>query len=68
MVYDYKKGKKTPLRPFMVDAFQETWRLQEEAKKKNSDRVRDLLNQVERLEKDSWDKPDAKEDLGSAGQ
>lgn len=68
VVYDYKKGKKAPLKPFMVEAFQETWRLQEEAKKKNSDRVRRLLDQVRRLEQGSWDRPDAKEDLGSAGQ
>ncbi|GAB7337396.1 hypothetical protein MBLNU457_g2741t1 [Dothideomycetes sp. NU457] len=35
VVYDYRKGKKTPLAPFMADAFKETWRLQEEAKRRN---------------------------------
>lgn len=66
VVYDYKRGKKTPLRPFMVDAFRQTWQLQEEAKKQNSDRVRSLLDRVQALEKDTWDNPDAVEDLGSA--
>jgi len=68
VVYDYKAGKKTPLRPFMLDAFRETWKLQEEAKKRNSDRVRGLLDSVRQLEQDSWDREDAIEDLGSAKQ
>ena len=66
VVYDYKKGKKTPLRPFMLNAFRDTWRLQEEAKKANSDRVNSLLDRVRALEKESWDRSDAVEDLGSA--
>ena len=68
VVYDYKQGQKAPLRPFMVDAFRETWRLQEEAKKANSAKVKSLLDKVRQLEKDSWDRADAKEDLGSASQ
>ncbi|KAJ9647066.1 hypothetical protein H2199_002052 [Coniosporium tulheliwenetii] len=44
VVYDYKRGKKTPLRPFMVEQFKETFRLQEEAKRKNGDRVKYLLD------------------------
>lgn len=67
VVYDYQKGTKTPLRPFMVDAFRETFRLQEEAEAKNTERALDLLRQVESLEKESWDRKDAKEDFGSAG-
>lgn len=66
VVYDYRAGKKTPLRKFMVSAFQETFRLQEEARARNTERVLDLLRQVEALEKESWDRVDAKEDLGSA--
>lgn len=68
VVYNYKEGKKSPLAPFMVDSFQETWRLQEEAKRTCGDRVRGLLDRVRELEKDSWDRADAKEDLGSASQ
>lgn len=66
VVYDYKRAKKTPLEPFMVDTFRETWRLQQEAKQRYSDRVRELLERVKQLEQQSWDRPDAKEDLGSA--
>lgn len=66
VVYNYKKAKKTPLRPFMVERFQETFQLQEQAKKRNGERVRGLLERVRLLEKSSWDRADAKEDLGSA--
>ena len=66
VIYDYRKGKKTALQPFMVDVFRETWRLQEEAKRANSERVVQILKRVRALEKDSWDRADAVEDLGSA--
>lgn len=66
VVYDYRQGKKTPLRPFMVDKFRETYELQLQAKKENGDRIRGLLDRVRSLEKSSWDRPDAKEDHGSA--
>lgn len=67
VVYDYRKGKKSPLPPFMVDLFQETFRLQEATKKTNSDKVKELIDRVVQLEKSSWDRPDAKEDFGSGG-
>lgn len=67
VVYDYRKGIKTPLRPFMAEVFTQTFRLQEEARAKYTGRVSDLLRQVESLEKESWDRKDAKEDFGSAG-
>lgn len=66
VLYDYRKGKKTPIRPFMLDVLQETWRLQEEAKRENSRRVVDLLDRVRRLELESWDRADAVEDMGSS--
>ncbi|KAF2773811.1 hypothetical protein EJ03DRAFT_340691 [Teratosphaeria nubilosa] len=67
VVYDYQVGKKTSLKPFMLDVFKETWRLQQEARAVNSQRVSQLLDRVRQLEKDSWDRADAVEDLGSAG-
>ncbi|KAH9824524.1 Thioesterase-like superfamily [Teratosphaeria destructans] len=67
VVYDYQIGKKTPLKPFMLDVFKETWRLQQEAKAVNSQRVSRLLDRVRQLETDSWDRADAVEDLGGAG-
>jgi hypothetical protein len=66
VVYDYKQGKKIPLRPFMADAFKDTWRLQEESKKRNSDRVTSILDRLRSIEKQTWDRPNAVEDLGSA--
>lgn len=52
----------------MIDKFQKTFQLQEQAKKVNSGRVRQLLKRVRELEKSSWDRPDAVEDFGSAGK
>ena len=40
VVYDYRTAKKSPLPPFMIDKFQETFKLQEQVKEKNSERVR----------------------------
>lgn len=67
-LYDYRRHKKATMPPWMADVFQETWRLQEEAKRVNSERVWGLLDKVRLLEKESWDRPDAVEDLGSAGR
>jgi len=67
VVYDYRKAKKTPLQPFMVEKFRETFRLQEEARRRNGERVRELLERARELEKGSWDREGAVEDLGSAG-
>lgn len=61
VVYDYRIGKKSTLPPFMVEVLRETWRLQEEAKRTNSERVRDLLDRVRRLEVESWDRKGAAE-------
>lgn len=66
VLYDYRIGKKTPLLPFMLEVLQDTWRLQEEAKRVNSERIVTLLDRVRQLEKESWDRPDAVEDMGAA--
>lgn len=68
VVYDYRTAKKSPLPPFMIDKFKKTFQFQEQAKEKNSVRVRQLLTRVRELEKSSWDRPDAVEDFGSAGK
>lgn len=68
VVYDYRSAKKSPLPRFMIDKFKKTFELQEQAKERNSTRVRKLLARVRGLEKSSWDRPDAVEDLGSAGK
>lgn len=64
VVYDYRRGVKSPLRDFMVDKLRETFELQEQSKIHNERRVRDLLQRVQRLERQVWDRPDAVEDTG----
>ena len=66
VLYDYRRGVKTPLRDFMVDKFVETFELQEQSRLRNERRVRDLLQRVQRLEKQTWDRADAVEDMGKA--
>ena len=64
VVYDYKHANKIPLRPFMLDQFKATWDAQEHTKSKNEFQVEQLVKQVRKLEKESWDKEGAQEDLG----
>ncbi|KAF2738202.1 hypothetical protein EJ04DRAFT_509647 [Polyplosphaeria fusca] len=68
VVYDYKKGQKSPLHPFMVDQFRKTFGLQEQVKQKYGNKVTGLLERVRELEKGSWDRVDATEDMGSAAE
>lgn len=64
--YDYHAGKKTILPPFMLDQLQRTYDLQEAAKTENKEKIIDLCNRVRAIERDSWDRSDAQEDLGSS--
>jgi hypothetical protein len=66
VIYDYRAAQKAALKPFMLDKFKETWLLQEQAKQTYSKRITELLRRVQNLEKDSWDKPDAVEDVGGS--
>ncbi|QIX01071.1 hypothetical protein AMS68_006588 [Peltaster fructicola] len=65
-LYNYDEGRKVNKQSWMLDILRDTWTLQEETKKVNSDRVQVLLDKVRQLELDSWDRPDAVEDMGSA--
>ena len=64
MVYNYRRGVKSPLRQFMVERLRETFELQEQSKIRNERRVMDLLQKVRRLEREVWDRSDAVEDMG----
>ena len=66
VVYDYRSSKRTTLPPFMLDQFQRTFELQEAARAENEGKTHRLLERVRDLERNSWDKSDAQEDLGSA--
>ncbi|KAJ2989515.1 hypothetical protein NUW58_g3431 [Xylaria curta] len=65
-IYDYRDAKKTVLPGFMLDVFRETWRKQEEQTEWARGRIWSLLREVELLEKETWDREDAVEDLGGA--
>lgn len=65
VIYDYRRGAKSPLEDFMVERLRETFELQEHSKILNERRVRELLQRVQKLEKQTWDRPDAVEDMGS---
>lgn len=66
VVYDYRAGNKTTLPSFMLDQFQQAFDLQEAAKDENAGIIRSLLDRVRDIERGSWDRPDAKEDVGSS--
>lgn len=66
VIYDYQGARKTAMPPFVLDVFRETWRLQEEETRRARGRIWELVQEVETLEKETWDNPDAVEDLGSA--
>jgi hypothetical protein len=64
VVYDYKIGRKAPLKPYMVEAFQQTFDEQEKARERNLGRMRDIEEGVRQLEMGSWDKEGAVEKFG----
>ncbi len=66
VVYDYRSSKRTTLPPFMLDQFQRTFVLQEAARFENESRIHRLLDRVRDIERNSWDRLDAQEDLGCA--
>ncbi|KAI1823188.1 thioesterase-like superfamily-domain-containing protein [Xylaria intraflava] len=65
-IYDYEEAKKTELPGFMLDRLRDTWEQQNQQAGWARGRVRDLLGDVERLEKETWDREDAVEDFGTA--
>jgi tRNA A-37 threonylcarbamoyl transferase component Bud32 len=64
VVYDYKLGAKVAVRPFMMDAFRRTWEEQESGKKRVIKRIQEIEEAVRKLEKESWDREGAVEDMG----
>lgn len=64
-MYDYKAGKKIELRPFMMKAFENTWREQEEARRRVEKRIHGIDERVAKIEAGTWNKVGAVEDMGS---
>ncbi|KAI1138523.1 thioesterase-like superfamily-domain-containing protein [Hypoxylon sp. FL0543] len=67
VVYDYKAARKTAVPSFALDVFRDVWRRQEEEIRRARTRIWSLVRDVEALEKETWDRKDAVEDLGVAG-
>jgi len=66
VVYDYRVGRKVPIRGFMMRAFERSWRKQEEEKGRVERRVAEVEGLVREIERGTWDREGAVEDLGGA--
>lgn len=66
VAYDYPTSKKTTLPPFVLDQFQRMYDLQEAARVENGKKIDDLFERVRGIERESWDRSDAQEDLGGS--
>lgn len=66
VIYDYKKGGKTGMPGFMLELFQKTWELQEQATHNSRARISGLHQAVQQLESETWNKADAVEDMGGS--
>jgi len=64
VVYDYKAGRKVEIRPFMMNAFQRTWREQQEEEKRVGKRISELEAILRALETETWDREGAVEEVG----
>ncbi|XXH00041.1 hypothetical protein Hte_006382 [Hypoxylon texense] len=67
VVYDYAAARKTPVPPFALAAFRDVWAAQQREARRARARIRELAGRVEDLERETWDRSGAVEDLGTAG-
>ena len=65
-VYDYRIRQKAPLPEFMVETLMKEWELQERSAKQARNESDVLQGKLKKIEKETWDREDAVEDLGSA--
>lgn len=65
VIYDYRRASKAALPDFALEQFRKTFIAQEQAGHANSFKAQRLLDRVRDLEKQSWDRPDAREDTGN---
>lgn len=64
VVYDYRAGKKVEVRPFMMDAFKETWKEQEEERERVERRIEQVEGLLGEIERGSWNREGAVEEVG----
>ncbi|OAA56528.1 hypothetical protein SPI_07535 [Niveomyces insectorum RCEF 264] len=67
-IYDYRKAATTQLPGFMLAVLGDVWQQQEAEMVRARRRIWELAAAVEQLEKQTWDRADAVEDMGSAAQ
>ncbi|KAI1464550.1 thioesterase-like superfamily-domain-containing protein [Daldinia caldariorum] len=65
--YDYAIAKRTNIPSFALNKLRDVWRKQGEEMYRARARIAELVRSVEGLEKGTWDRKDAVEDLGGAG-
>ncbi|KAI9646136.1 hypothetical protein NHQ30_005576 [Ciborinia camelliae] len=68
VTYDYRKGRKELLQPWLLDAFAKTWEEQNAAMTSALKKIEDIEEKVRKLEIDTWDRADAVEDMGTANK
>jgi hypothetical protein len=68
VIYDYSKARKTAMPDYMVALFGETFRMQQQEMSRARGRIWELIDEVEELERETWDREDAVEDVGGAGK
>lgn len=66
VMYDYTKMRKTPIPPFMMDAFAKLWADQESLKLEALILTLNIEIRLMLLEKLTWDREGAVEDLGAS--
>ncbi len=66
VVYDYRQGQKIPLPGFMRSVFAQIYEEQEQAGRECRERVEALISRILALERKSWNREAALEDLGSS--
>jgi hypothetical protein len=67
VIYDYQKARKTKMPDFVKSGWLATLQAQEKEKASAAARIQELTVRVTDLEKGTWDRTDAIEDLGSHG-
>lgn len=66
VVYDYRAAGKTAMPGFMLDLFRQTFEMQEAETVRARGKIWALIDAVEKLEKETWDRAGAVEDVGGA--
>lgn len=64
VVYDYKSGRRSALPDFVATAFARIWELQDAESRAARNEIAALEESVRAIERATWDREDAVEDMG----